>query len=189
MRTVKIHSLSPSSKLRALKAVCQRAAPFQLYRFVWLELKLSLHSCYFNHSIYFQSWGKSIKDFFSSLRDEKQKKQTTESVMIVDNSKNSILYAVYINGEPVYSRNVSFKSRNNQIVSYTFMSWSVFSRSSDFLFTSLALLCFILGLILLVTPCVDDEDEKCEEAGCEKCAEDYADDLKKGLLEDQYSAL
>lgn len=139
-----------------------------------------------------QSWGKSIKEFFSFSSHSQGSKQTTESVMIVDNSKNSVVYALYLNGEPVYSKNLSFKSKNNQVVSYTFMSWTVFDRRTDLIMTGLAMICFILGMVLLLTPCFDDNPEdvksevtvskvKSEKQDYEKYAED---EMRRSLLEE-----
>lgn len=156
--------------------------------------------CYFN-SIQFkhyqlQSWGKSIQDFFNIRGRVQSAKQTTESVMIVDSSKNSVIYALYLNGEPVYSKNLSFKPKNNQVVSYTFMSWTVFDRRTDLIMTGLAMLCFILGMILLLTPCFDENLDDLEDVEPEVTSnvksekqdlESYADDeMKKGLLSDYY---
>ena len=116
--------------------------------------------------------------------------------MIMDSSKNSVIYALYLNGEPVYSKNLSFKSKNNQVVSYTFMSWTVFDRRTDLIMTGLAMFCFILGMVLLLTPCFDDNDldeimqgmqpEITTKVKSEKQDTDsYADDeMKKGLLSD-----
>jgi hypothetical protein len=138
-----------------------------------------------------QNWGKSIQEFFSFSSHGQGSKQTTESVMIVDNSKNSVIYALYLNGEPVYSKNLSFKSKNNQVVSYTFMSWTVFDRRTDLIMTGLAMICFILGMVLLLTPCFDDNVDdlrpevtvkvKSEKQDFDSYAED---DMKKGLLAD-----
>lgn len=140
---------------------------------------------------YFQKWGKTIQEFFSFKGQTQGAKQTTESVMIVDSSKNSVIYALYLNGEPVYSKNLSLKTKGNQVVSYTFMSWTVFDRRTDLIMTGLAMICFILGMVLLLTPCLD---ETIEEAPAERKGklekqdvEFYAeDDLKKGLLEDYH---
>ena len=116
--------------------------------------------------------------------------------MIVDSSKNSVIYALYLNGEPVYSKNLSFKPKNNQVVSYTFMSWTVFDRRTDLIMTGLAMLCFILGMVLLLTPCFDENLDDLQDVEPEVTAkvksekqdlESYADDdMKKGLLSDYH---
>lgn len=140
-----------------------------------------------------QNWGKSIQEFFSLRSRGQGAKQTTESVMIVDSSKNSVIYALYLNGEPVYSKNLSLKTKNNQVISYTFMSWTVFDRRTDLIMTGLAMLCFILGMVLLLTPCFDESIDDIEGTSSKVKSEkqdlgSYAEDqdLKKGLLSDYH---
>lgn len=136
-----------------------------------------------------QKWSKSIQGFFSFQRPTIKK--TTESVFIVDSNRNSVVYALYVNGAPVYSKSIKTKPQDNRMISYTFMSWTVFDRRVDMIMTTLALLCFIISIILLITPCSEDEEEQDAESGkkgVEKQPEDVAivfeEDLKKGLLED-----
>ena len=69
------------------------------------------------------------------------------------------------------------------------MSWTVFDGRFDLIMSLLALLCFVLGVLLIVIPCF--EEDECEHQEHEKelrkqdqhCLAEE-DDMKKNLLAD-----
>ena len=143
---------------------------------------------------YLQKWSTTIKDFFT-FKSTGRSKQTSETVVIVDSTKDSLVYSLYLNGKPVYSKDMSLKTKNGQIVSYTFMSWTMLDRKSEMIMTGLGLLCFVFGVILLISPCFEDGEDG--EKGADTCVsvkvqksekqniDGYTvDEMRKSLLED-----
>ena len=125
--------------------------------------------------IVFQKWSRSVKEFFTFQKPKPKK--LTESVFIVDNNQDSIVYALYVNGQPVYAKSLHTKSNNNnRVITYTFMSWTVFDRRGDMIMTTLAILCFLMGLILLITPCFEEEEE---ESSCSDGCKNQKKDKKE----------
>ena len=153
---------------------------FSLNTFIKLELKYRMSKSY-NNILPTQTWSEKIRNMFSSNRLSSM----SQSVYIIDDDQHDVMYSLYINGQPVLTKTIHKDTLSHgTIVSYSMIRWSMFEREVDVLLSIVAILCLVLGIVLLVTPHSEEQIVPPKESKLDKAYLDITDhdEMKQCLL-------